>query len=151
MLGAHAEAEALDLERVVRRGDLLAAQRVAQEPHDVANPLVGLDERHAVPAFDDHVARRADTDREASGRGVGQRCHALGETCRRPGEGGDDRRAEAQARLPRGGQGQRREAVGAVGLGRPDVGVPEVGELGELLAVAVQWSRERHRHARAER
>ena len=46
-----------------------------------------------------------------------------------------------------GGQGQRREPVGAVGLGRPDVGVPEVGELGELLAVAVQWSRERHRHA----
>ena len=38
---------------------------------------------------------------------------------------------EAQTRLPRSGHRQWREAVGTVALGRPDVGVAEVGEPGE--------------------
>ena len=70
---------------------------------------------------------------------------------RRPGVGRHDRRAEPQPRLPRRGQGQRREGVGAVGLGRPDVGVAEVGQLGELVAVGVQRAGQRHGHAGADR
>ncbi len=56
---------------------------------------------------------------------------ALGEARRGPRVGGHDRRAEPQAGLPRRRQRQRGEGVGAVGLGRPDVGVAEVGELGQ--------------------
>ena len=65
------------------------------------------------------------------GRGVGQRGDALRQAGRAPRVGGHDGGAEAQPRLPRRGQRQRREGVGAVGLGRPDVGVAEVGQLGE--------------------
>ena len=72
--------------------------------------------------------------REPARRGVGQRGDALGEAGRGPGVGGDDGRAEPQPRLPRRGEGERREGVGAVGLGRPDVGVAEVGQLGEPVA-----------------
>ena len=148
VLGSHTEAEAADLERVVGRRHLLPRQRVAEEAHDVADLLVRLDERHAVPPLDDDVARRADADGEPPGRGVGQRGDALGEARRRPGERRDDRRAEAQPRLPRRGERQRRERVGAVRLGRPHVGVPEVGELGETVATGVQRTGQRHGHAR---
>ena len=150
LLGADAEPEPLDLERVVLLGDLLAGEGVAQEAHDVADLLVGLDERDAVPALDDDVARRPDADGEATGRGVGHRRHALGHARGRAGVGRDDGRAEAQARLPRGGEGERGEGVGAVGLGRPQVGVAEVGELGELVPVGVQRAGQRRGHAGAD-
>ena len=80
----------------------------------------------------------ADADGEAAGRGVGQRGHRLGHARGRTGVGRHDRRAEAQARLPGRGEGERGEGVGAVGLGGPQVGVAEVGELGELVPVGVQ-------------
>ena len=149
--GPHAELEAVDLERVVGVLDLLAAERVLEEPHHVADLLVGLLERDAVPPLDDHVARRADADREPAGRGVGHRRHALCHAGRRPGVGGHDRRAEPEPRFPRRGQCERGERVGAVGLGRPDVGVAHVGERAELLAVAVQRAGERNGHARSNR
>ena len=74
-----------------------------------------------------------------------------GEARRRAGVRRHDRRAEAQARLPRRRQRERRERVRTVGLGRPDVGVAEVGELVQLLAVAVQRSRQRHGHPWSDR
>ncbi len=40
--------------------------------------------------------------------------------------------------LPGGGEGEGREAVGAVDLGRPDVGVSQLAQAGEPLAVGVQ-------------
>ena len=126
--------------------DLLAAERGTQEADHVAHLLVRLDERHAVPALDDHVARRADADGEATRRGVGQRGHGLRQARRRARVRRHDGRAEAQARLPRRGQGERGEGIGAVGLRRPDVGVPEVGDLGVPLAVRVQRTGQRHGH-----
>ena len=78
-LGLHAQTESVDFERVVFLGDLLAAESIVQESHDVAHLLVGLDERYAVPLFDDHVARRADTDRKTTRCRVGQRRNALRE------------------------------------------------------------------------
>ena len=148
LLGADAEAEALHLERVVaaaRPSPRVSA--VAQEAHHVADLLVRLDERHAVPALDDHVAA---TTRcrcaNRPGRGVGQRRALWARQRRRPRVGGHDRRPQAQPGLPRRGQRERRERVGAVGLRRPDVGVAEVGQLGQTVTVGVQRARQRHRH-----
>ena len=67
LLGANTEAEPADLERVVRRRHLLARECVAEETDDVADLLVRLDERNAVPPLDDDVARRADADGEPPG------------------------------------------------------------------------------------
>ena len=98
--------------------------------------------------FDDD----ADAEREPARRG---RRPATPRDCamqrRRPGEGGHDRGAEAQPRLPRRREGQRRERVGAVGLGGPHVGVAEVGQLHELVARGRAAGRQRHRHSGADR
>src|SRR5439155_6316540 len=51
---------------------------------------------------------------------------------------GKDRLAQAHGGRPRRGQGERREAVGAVGLARPEVGVAQVGRLLEPLPLLVQ-------------
>ena len=77
--------------------------------------------------------------------------HRLGEARRGAGVGGHDRRAEAQARFPRRSQRQRGEGVGTVGLGRPDVGVAEVGELGSFSRWVWRWPGQRHGHARSDR
>ena len=151
LLGAYAKAKAIDLERVVALGHLLAAQCVAQEAHHVAHLLVRLHERHTVPALDDHVAATTDADREAAGRSVGQRGDALREASRRPRIRGDDGGTQAKPGLPRGGHRQRSETVGAVALRRPDVGVAHVGQLAQLLAMAVQRARQRHGHSRSNR
>ena len=63
------------------------------------------------------------------------------------GERGHDRRAEPQRRRPLRRQGERGERVGAVGLGRPHVGVAEVGQLVELVALRMERAPEGHRHA----
>ena len=47
------------VEALVGPGDLLSAECLAQEPHGVANPGVRRLEPDAIPAFDDHVGRRA--------------------------------------------------------------------------------------------
>ena len=62
----------------------------------------------------------------------------LRQQCRRPRVRRHDRRAQPQPGLPRRRQRQRREPVAAARLGRPDVGVAEVDELVQLLAVGVQ-------------
>ena len=106
----------VDRERVVGLGDLLAGEGRPQEADDVADPLVGLVERDAVPALDDDVRRGADAEREPARRGLGQRADGLGEQRRAAGVGGHDGGAEPQRRRPHRGQRQRREGVGAVGL-----------------------------------
>ena len=149
LLGPDAEAEALDLERVVLLGDLLAASA----------RRAGTAPRRGPSCTARRTARRSSARRsrccdepmpmaKPAGRGVGQRRHALGQAGRRAGVRGHDRRAEAQAGLPRRGQRQRREGVGAVGLGRPDVGVAEVGQLGQLVAVGVERARAAARSSR---
>ena len=70
--------------------------------------------------------------------GLGQRADALGEAAGPPGEGGDDGGAEPQRRRPHRGQRQRREGVGAVGLGRPHVRVAEVGQLDDPVTLRVE-------------
>ena len=146
-LGLDAEAKSVDLERVVLLGDLFPGERVMQEAHDVTHLLVGLDEGHAIPALDNHVARRTDADRESPWCGIGHRGDALGDNRCGARVGGHDRGTESKSRLPRGGQCERCECIGAVSLGRPDVRIAPVGELGELVALTVQVSRERDGHA----
>ena len=146
--GTHAEPEALHLERVVLLRHLLARERGPQEAHHVAHPLVRLVERHAVPPLDDDVRRRADAEREAARRG---RRPSLATDCAM--HAGARVKAGTIA-VPRrsagahcGGERERRERVGAVGLGRPHVGVAEVGELLVLRSLRVQRAAERHRHS----
>jgi hypothetical protein len=83
--------------------------------------------------------------------GIGERRRRLRHQRRRPRVGGQDRRAEAQSGFPRGCQGQRRQPVATVGFGRPDVGVAEVGELLDLLALGVEVARKGHGHAWSDR
>ena len=66
---------------------------------------------------------------------------ALGEQRRAAGEGRGDGHAELERGLPGGGQRERGEAVGAVHLGRPDVGVAEARRAGRTTTGA------RQRHA----
>ena len=85
------------------------------------------------------------------GRGVGQRRHATA-----PAHAGARVNAgtiavpSRSARRPRRRQRERRERVGAVGLGRPHVGVAEVGQLFELGALRVERAPEGHGHAGAD-
>ena len=107
-------------------------------------------ELHPVPALDDAVRRRADPEREAAAAGVGQRRRLLGEQRRAAGEHADDAGAEPGVLGPARRERQRREAVGALGLARPDVGV--AGGLGAahvLLAVAQRQQRQRQGQAPA--
>ena len=97
-------------------------------------------ERDAVPALDDHVRRRADAEartgrarpRPATPTLWAMQRRARG--CRR----GRWRVPSRSVGRPRRGQRERREAVGAVGLARPDVGVAEVGQLLDQLPLLVQ-------------
>ena len=131
MLGAHAETEALDLERVVALGDLLAgARRAGTAPCRAPSCRARRTGRRS-------SARRSRCDDEpmpmANRPGRRRPATRRSGPCRpAPGVGRHDRRAEPQPRLPRRRQRQRREGVGAVGLGRPDVGVAEVGQLVQL-------------------
>ena len=103
-----------------------------------ADAAVLVLEGQAVPVGHDHLGRGAEAAEEAARCGVGHGGEALGQERRAPGVGGGDGHAEIQLRLPGGGQGEWREPVGAVDLGRPQVGVPELPQPGEPLAVGVQ-------------
>ncbi len=80
------EPEPVDGEGVEVLLDLLAAHGGPQEADHVPDVLVRLLERDAVPALDDDVGGGADPDGEATGRGLGQRAHRLGEAGRPAGE-----------------------------------------------------------------
>ena len=138
LLGDPSQAEALDAERVEVLGDLLAAEGQAQEAQRVADASVLVLEAHAVPVGHDHLGRRTEPAGEATGCGVGHGGQALGQERGTAGVGRGDGHAEIQLRFPGSGQGQRREPVRAVDLGRPEVGVPELAQAGEPLSVRVQ-------------
>jgi hypothetical protein len=104
-------------------------------------------EGHTVPTLDDHVARRADPDRETAGSGVGHRRDRLGHARRSTCERRDDRRAESEPLLPGGRKGERGESVGPVGLSAPKIRVAEIGELDHALTMTVEVAREGNRHA----
>ena len=148
LLWAHAQTKPIDLERVVLLRHLFSAERILQEAHDIAHLLIRLYKRHAVPALDNHVAARANANRKSTRRGVGHAGHTLRKACWRTRVGRHDCGAQTKAGLPRCGHRQRRKGIGAIALGRPNVGVPQIGEFAELFAVAMQRPRQRHGHTR---
>ena len=79
--------------------------------------------------FDDRGRRRAEADRDPAGRGGRERRRGLREQRPTAGEDRHDRRADREARLGRCRDGERRDAVGAVALARPEVAIAELGEL----------------------
>ena len=119
--------------RLVALGDLLAGQRQAQEAQGVADPAVLVLEGQPVPVGHDDLGGGAQPEGEPARGGVGDGGHALGQQRRAPGVGGGDGHAEVELGLPGGGQCERGEAVGAVDLGRPHVGVAELAQAGEPL------------------
>ena len=100
---------------------------------------------------DDHVRAAADADGEAPWGGIGQRGDATGPCTPGAGVGRHDGGTEPQPWLPGRGERQRGERVGTVGLRRPDVGVAQLDQLGELVAVGVQRAGQRHGHPGADR
>ena len=130
----------LHREGVVLLVDLLPGQGGAQEADGVADPPVGLGERHAVPPADDHVRRGPEAQGEPPRCRLGHGRHALGQQRRAPGVGGDDGHAQLQRRGPGRRQGQRGEPVGPVRLRRPDVGVAQA----EQFLVPPAVIRQRH-------
>ena len=131
-------------------GGPLAGERRAQEVDRLRDLRQRALERDPVPALDDPVRRGADPEREAPAAGVGERRRLLGEQRRPAREDADDAGAEARALGPRGRQRQRREAVGAVGLAAPEVGVAgRLGAADEVAVVAQRQSRQRQRQAPA--
>jgi hypothetical protein len=94
------EPEALDGEARIPLFDLLPGERAAQEEHRVLDALVWRLEGNSVPAFDDHVRRGADAQREAPGRRLGEARGAHREGRGAAGEGGHDRGPEPGLRGP---------------------------------------------------
>ena len=103
----------------------LALPDVAHDPHVFARAGERLGERHAVPALHDLGARDAEPEDEAATGEVvhGHRGHRRGRGLARGDldEGG----AQVDALGLRAPPRQRRQAVGAVGLGGPDRVVPQ--------------------------
>ena len=134
-----------DLELEPARG-ALAGERDLQEVHGLGDLRIGLLERDAVPALDDPVRRGADAEHEAAAAAVRHRGGLLGEQGRAALEDADDAGAEPRALGPGGGEGQRREPVGPVGLARPEIGV--AGGLGALYEVLVRRQRQHRQRQR---
>ena len=111
---------ALELEAAV---GALAGQGRPQEVDRLRHLRERLFEGHPVPALDDPVRGGADAEREAAVGGVREGRGLLGEQGAASLHHADDARSESDLLGPRGGQGERREAVGAVGLARPEVRV----------------------------
>src|SRR5215813_5170482 len=122
--GGHAgEAEAVDGERLAREDDALAREGGAEELGHLTHAGGGPAERAAVPRLHDGLRACPDTEDEAAGG-------EIGETRSHRGEGGGPARehvgdgdAEPHAGGGGGDGGQRREAVDAVDLVGPRVGV----------------------------
>ena len=128
------EPEAVHAEGLAPEDDALAGERLAEELRHLAHARRGLREGAAVPGLDDRLGARADAEAEASGRDVGEPGGRGGE--RRGASGVDvgDRRPHAQPRRGRD-DGDRGEAVHAVHLERPRVGVAEPLRLARELSV----------------
>jgi methylmalonyl-CoA/ethylmalonyl-CoA epimerase len=114
------EPEAVHLERLALEHHPLAGQGLAQEQHHLAHASGRLVEAPAVPLLDDDLRAGAQPEDEAAGRDVGHAGGRLGERGRPArvdiGDGG----AEPEPRA-RADDGQRREAIEAVGLERPGI------------------------------
>ena len=65
----------------LRGFEAFAGERGSQKANGVPHPLVGLLERDAVPALDDHVARRAEPEHEATARQAINRCRSACQQC----------------------------------------------------------------------
>ena len=128
VLDGPGEAKAPDAERLELGVDLLAGEGHAQEAHGVADALVGIHERRGVPPLDDDVRRGPHAEGEPARRQLGQGGRLHGEKAGAPGVDGHHGRPEPQLGGGHGRQGERGEAVGAVGLAGPHIAVPELGQ-----------------------
>jgi hypothetical protein len=115
----------LDLGAVVGHR-LLPVEHLAHDRDVVADALVRLAPRLAVPPLDDLRAGHPDADDEPTAAGEGVDRHGVhGQRGRRPGCQLHHRGPELDAVGDRREVRQRRQRVGAVGLGRPHGVVPE--------------------------
>jgi len=129
----------------------LAGEHRPQRLDRLAHLRQRLDERHAVPALDDHVRGRADPEDEAAARGVRQRGSLLGEQGRAARVRVDDAGAEPDPLGHRRGQRERGEAVGPRGLAGPQVVVARgLGAAEQIELVAQRNAGERDRQAPAD-
>ncbi len=77
LLGLNTETKAIDRKCVVLFSDFFTAKCIVHETHNVTNLLVRINKRYAVPFFNNHVARRTNTDCKTSGCGIGHCSNAL--------------------------------------------------------------------------
>src|SRR5215469_3263603 len=148
--GHAGEAEAVDGERLAREDDALAREGGAEELGHLTNAGGGPVERAAVPRLHDGLRACSDTEDEAA-RGE------IGETRRHRGEGGgaarehvSDGDAEPHAGGGGGDGGQRREAVDAVDLVGPRVGVAQLfGLARDAAQLGEREAFQRHRQGPA--
>ena len=119
----------------------LAGEHRAQRLDRLAHPRQRLLERHPVPALDDHVRRRAEAEHEAPAAtrpaSAARAARARAGPAR---ERVDDAGPQAHPLGCAAGERERREAVGAGGLARPEVVV--AGRLGAAEEVAVVGERD---------
>src|SRR5437667_400624 len=124
-------------------------ERPAEELRRLAHAGRGTGEGAAVPRLDDGLGARADAEAEPAGRDLGDPRRREGERRRAAGVDVRDRGADAQTRRE-ADDGERREAVHAVHLERPRVGVPEpLGLARELGVLGEREAVERHRQGPA--
>ena len=150
LLGHETESEAFDVEGVVGLGDLLAAERGLEETDHVSGLLERLLERDSVPTLHDDVGGRADAEHETPGCRRCQSGDRLGKQGRPTRVRREDRRTEPHRWGPDGAEGERGEAIGAHGLGGPEVGVAQPFESFETVSLLVKLlSIEGNGHAEA--
>ena len=126
---------ALELEAA---GAALAGEHRPQELERLAHLRQRLLERDPVPALDDHVRRGAEAEHEAPVRRVGERRRLLREHRAPARVRVDDPGREADPLGVRGGEHQRREAVGPGRVAGPEVVVAELLGEPEVRRVVVQ-------------
>jgi hypothetical protein len=132
----------LELEATVRA---LAREGGAEEVDRLRHLRERLLERHPVPALDDPVRGRPDAEGEATARCIGDGRGLLGEQSPASLHDPDHAGAEAHVLGPGRRERERGEAVRAVGLAAPQVGVARrLGPLEELLVLGQADSRERN-------
>src|SRR5215467_6825639 len=136
--GDAGEAEAVDGERLTLEDDALAREGRAEELRHLTYAGGGLVEHAAVPRLHDGLRARANAEDEAAGREVREACRHRGQSGGPAGEDVGDGDAEPHAGGGGGDGGQRREAVDAIDLVGPRVGVAqflglarEAAQLGE--------------------
>ena len=138
LLRHQAESEALDVKGVVGLGDLLAAERRLEKTDHVAGLLERLLERDSVPTLHDDVGGRADAEHETPGCRRCQSGDRLGQQRRSARVRREDRCTEPHRWGPDGAKRERGEAIGAHGLGGPEVGVAQPFESFETVSLLVE-------------